>query len=571
MMKTCLGGCGSIPLLIFTALAISASCGCNGASTGGTAQGGAESAATPAAIGGRSPGGGASAGSQASGASDQAAPATVGNGTIGASAGTPASAAPAAQAGNSAGGHKPASEPPVQEVLFEGWPEPQYVLFITGQQQGYIEPCGCSGLTNQKGGLVRRHTLKQQLVDRGWDVVLLDVGNQVRRFGRQPEIMFQMTVEGMKQMGYGAIGLGPDDLRLSAGELLALTVSEGENDSPFVCANTAIIDPSLTPKYRILEAAGRKIGVTAVLGDQEQAKVTSDEIIKQSPVDALNEVWPALKEADCDVYVLLAHTSIDDSIKLAQQFPHFDVVVTAGGVGEPTFEAPQIPGTKSILVQVGTKAMHVGVVGVFEDSEDSPRLRYQRVPLDARFPDSRPMLDLLASYQEQLKVAGLEGLGVKPIPHPSGLKYVGSDSCKDCHEEEFDIWDDTPHSWALDSLVEPGERSEIPRHFDPECLSCHVVGWNPQKYFPYVSGYLGLDETPLMYDVGCENCHGPGSAHNDAEALSKDEALLEKLRVQMRLPLEEAEKKCMECHDLDNSPDFHVPGAFEEYWEQIEH
>jgi quercetin dioxygenase-like cupin family protein len=43
------------------------------------------------------------------------------------------------------------------------------------------------------------------------------------------------------------------------------------------------------------------------------------------------------------------------------------------------------------------------------------------------------------------------------------------------------------------------------------------------------------------------------------------------------LPLNEAEKKCMECHDLDNSPDFHVHGAFgweeafEHYWEQVEH
>jgi hypothetical protein len=27
----------------------------------------------------------------------------------------------------------------------------------------------------------------------------------------------------------------------------------------------------------------------------------------------------------------------------------------------------------------------------------------------------------------------------------------------------------------------------------------------------------------------------------------------------------------MECHDLDNSPEFHKPGAFEKYWKQIEH
>ena len=65
--------------------------------------------------------------------------------------------------------------------LFAGWGKPEVALFLTGEQHGYIEPCGCTGLTNQKGGLMRRHTLLKQLRDdRGWDVLALDVGNQVR-------------------------------------------------------------------------------------------------------------------------------------------------------------------------------------------------------------------------------------------------------------------------------------------------------------------------------------------------------------------------------------------------------
>jgi hypothetical protein len=223
------------------------------------------------------------------------------------------------------------------------------------------------------------------------------------------------------------------------------------------------------------------------------------------------------------------------------------------------------------MIQVGTKGMYVGVVGVFDDPERP--LRYQRVPLDGRFEDSREMLQLLASYQEQLKAAGLEGLGVRPIPYPTSRTFVGSHRCEECHEDDYEIWEHTPHAHALDSLVNPGERSEIPRHFDPECISCHVIGWNPQKYFPYESGYLGLNATPLMHNVGCENCHGPGSAHVAAESGDIDvtDEELERLMEEMRLPLDHAEKKCMECHDLDNSPDFHVEGAFEEYWEQVEH
>jgi hypothetical protein len=457
------------------------------------------------------------------------------------------------------------------EPLFVGWPKPSLALFISGQQHGYIEPCGCSGLTNQKGGLVRRYACQQQLKEQGWDVVALDVGNQVRRFGRQAEIKFQITAEGLKKMNYRAIGFGPDDLRLSAGELIAITADEGNSGTPFVCANAAIIDRELTPRFQLIEAAGKKIGVTAVLGSDELSKVTSDEIIEQSPEEGLREVWAELARQNCDVYVLLAHASLEESAQLARKVPHFHVVVTAGGAGEPTYEAEKIEGTDAIMVQVGTKGMHVGVVGVFDDPNQP--LRYQRVPLDDRFPDTPEMLQLLASYQDQLKAAGLEGLGVKPIPYPIDRQFVGSDACIECHDGDYAIWEKTGHGHALDSLVHPGERSEVPRHFDPECISCHVVGWNPQKHFPYISGYLGVDETPLLHNVGCEACHGPGSAHVAAENGDGNPAqeLIDQYRVEVRLRLEDAEKKCQECHDYDNSPDFHAEGAFQTYWKKVEH
>ncbi len=480
-------------------------------------------------------------------------------------------ATPAATAGTTAA--SPSAVEPAQdsqrEPLYVGWPQPVLTLFITGQQHGYIEPCGCSGLTNQKGGLVRRYACKRQLEQQGWEVVALDVGSQVRRFGRQAEIKFQMTAEGLKKMKYRAIGFGPDDLRLSAGELVAITAEDGTASSPFVCANAAIIDRELTPRHHVIEAAGKKIGVTAVLGTEELAQITSDEIIKQPPADALREVWPELEKQACDLYVLLAHASLGESAELAQKFPHFHVVVTAGGAGEPTYEAEKIAGTRGVLVQVGTKGMYAGVIGLFDDPAQP--LRYQRVPLDDRFPDSPEMLQLLASYQDQLKAAGLEGLGIKPIPHPTERKFVGSEACLDCHEAEYKIWEKTTHAHALETLIHPGERSEIPRHFDPECISCHVIGWNPQKYFPYVSGYLGVDQTPLMHHVGCENCHGPGSAHVEAENAGAPAETLNQLREEAQLPLPEAEKKCMECHDLDNSPEFHEPGAFDRYWKKIDH
>ena len=155
------------------------------------------------------------------------------------------------------------------------------------------------------------------------------------------------------------------------------------------------------------------------------------------------------------------------------------------------------------------------------------------------------------------------------MPHPSGRSFVGSEVCADCHTIAAARWKETPHSHALGSLVDPMERSETPRHFDPECISCHVTGWESQRHLPYVSGYVGLDESPLLHDVGCESCHGPGSAHVAAENGEEqvDEAELIRRQKQMRLPLTKAESRCILCHDLDNSPDF----DFNEYWKEVVH
>ena len=465
----------------------------------------------------------------------------------------------------------PAEESPLGPAdLFQGWDKPQVALFLTGQQNGYIEPCGCTGLENQKGGLIRRDTFLKQLREgRGWDVVALDVGNQVRRFGRQAEIKFQTAAEGLRKMNYAAITFGPDDLRLSVDEVFAAVAAENPDNINYLSSNASLL--GFTPSHRIVEAGGKKIGITGVLGSKELQRISNPEVELGDPQAGLRESWAALEKENCDLYVLLAHASLEESRELARAFPGFQIVVTAGGAGEPTLLPETIEGTQTQMIQVGTKGMYVGVVGIYDDAENP--IRYERVALDAQFKDSEDMLKLLAAYQEQLKTLGLDGLGLRPQPHPSGHTYVGSAACADCHDEAYEVWENSRHAHATQTLVTPPERYEVPRHHDPECLSCHVVGWNPQLYQPYQSGYWGLTKTPEMHNVGCENCHGPGSAHVAAQSGegSFTSEQIEQLTQQMRLPLDQARQTCLECHDLDNSPDFHVEGAFEKYWEKIKH
>jgi len=457
---------------------------------------------------------------------------------------------------------------PIQEngKYFEGWPKPRLAIVITGRQDGYLEPCGCAGLDRMKGGLMRRSSFLQELRrDRDWPVVAVDVGGLISGFGRQTELKFQTTVDAMRKMGYDAIALGKGELRLPTGELVSVAATVNGKPSPFVSANVGLFGfaAGLTAAKRVVEAGGMRIGITAVLGAAYQKDIHNADIEMSSPDAALRKTLPELQKEKCDYLILLAHANTEESLALAKTFPEFDLVVTAGGIGEPPSNKGPTVGDKTLLVEVGDKGMGAVVLGLYGSD---PPLRYQRVLLDSRFPNAPEIKSLFAAYEGQLKELGLAGLGLRTVPYPERRTlgaFVGSAKCRDCHEESYRVWKKSGHSHAYETLA----KADPPRNFDPECISCHVIGWHPTEHFPYQGAFLSTEKTPELIDVGCESCHGAGGAHCEAE-IKNDKALQEKLQKAMVVTKAEAEKRlCVTCHDLDNSPDFDFPT----YWPQVEH
>jgi hypothetical protein len=478
---------------------------------------------------------------------------------------TPADKAPAAEQPASDDNEKPAKVDPVKVngPIFEGWTKPNLAIVITGEQLGYLEPCGCAGLENQKGGLGRRATLIKQLRDEGWPVLPIDLGGLVRRFGQQEELKFQTAIEALRAMDYGAIGWGAEDLKLGAGNLLAATTENDGRPSRFVSANVGLfeLDLSSPERYRILEAGGHKIGVTAILGTKFQKDVHNDDIKLADPEQALAQIVPQLKEKT-DYRILLSYAEPDETIQLAKRFPEFQAVVTAQGADEPPREPRKIAGTDTWLIEVGHKGMFAVVLGFYDGAKEP--IRYQRVPIDSRFVDAPEMRALLTTYEGQLRDLGWAGLGLQAAVNPrakapgdADVRFIGSEACGECHKTAYNIWLKTPHSHATETLA----KLDPPRQFDPECISCHATGWKPQEFVPFESGFTSLAETPHLKGNGCENCHGPGAAHAAAER-GKDEALREKFRTAMQ-----ETSSCEKCHDLDNSPKF----DHAKYWPKVEH
>jgi hypothetical protein len=152
------------------------------------------------------------------------------------------------------------------------------------------------------------------------------------------------------------------------------------------------------------------------------------------------------------------------------------------------------------------------------------------------------------------------------------VKFTGSEACKACHPAEFEKWKASRHSHAYDTLVHHAKKPSL-RQFDGECIVCHTVG------FGFNTGYVDEQRTAHLKDVGCENCHGPGSLHvanpNDKRFLSSQSPWKSQPNDRLMNPdgtfnenvVKAVDAVCVKCHDLDNDPKFRL----EPYWPKIEH
>jgi peroxiredoxin len=126
----------------------------------------------------------------------------------------------------------------------------------------------------------------------------------------------------------------------------------------------------------------------------------------------------------------------------------------------------------------------------------------------------------------RMRMAKLSGAPVPMLLRPSG--FSGSEACGVCHEGQHVTWQLTQHAQAFDTLVKHASDG------DPECVSCHVVG------FGKPGGFDLADRPKELEDVGCESCHGRGGPHLSPQFIQAGDY----------------SPACLQCHDTKHSLGF---------------
>ncbi len=441
----------------------------------------------------------------------------------------------------------------------------ELTLLYTGQAEGYLENCGCKG--SQSGGVARRATRVRQVRSRYRDALLLDAGSAFMRPKRQQELDSLSREEqgaylqAMDAMRYAAAAVGTTELMFGPGQLRRNLAGVA---TPFLAANVRDQNGVLVPSSARIRAGGVTVGIVSVFeppaGEEAERLLeeNASSLEFQDPVEVLRQEVPRL-EKDSDLVVALGRLTPGTVRRAVKAVPGLDVIISTESSapvrqvrdGEPHWMRGDTPGfvantlvLYTYLTSYGVHSARLGLDagGRVVSAESEDLWLYDDVPDD---PQIRGMLDRF--YDRVGRQAGAQAS--VPVlfaddPARSGGTFIGAAACRSCHEEEYAQWRRTPHATAYRTLL------DLHRHFQPRCVSCHVVGLGTESGFR-----IGMPEEKLD-NVQCEVCHGSGARHQENPTPEN---------IERPVP----ERVCLECHNPEHSDNFVYAGRLPKVLHQL--
>ena len=393
-----------------------------------------------------------------------------------------------------------------QEALGTG----EFTVFLTGNVLGALKPCGCSG--GQLGGLERRPAILNTVP--GQERLIIDTGSFVKSDTEQDLIKYHIIVQALEQLDYDLISLGEQDIE--TGGNIGVLDSIESSFNIISSHGTADMDvPAMFTKKISLK--GRTVLLSVAVFDPESTAVEQIEELLALPAGV-----PTLS------ILILEHSDPGTIESIRREAPFVDCLVCPSESDEPAVIGN--PDKRPLAFTVGRFGRYICGLKIKAPSRVGQplRLAFKALPVEERLPKDDSLVELYKDYQQIVKDRNL--LEKHPrFALTDGLEYAGSKSCKSCHGYEYEMWSGKAHARAYSTL------EQVNSQFDPECVVCHVSGLD------YESGFISRQETGHLINVGCENCHGPGSEHNLTAGATE---------------LTEPKSTCIDCHTPDHSGDY---------------
>ena len=388
--------------------------------------------------------------------------------------------------------------------------EPGGALLISGEQLGYLEPCGCT--SGQLGGLLRRYELATQVRDqKKWPLACLDLGSLIKdpvaaRGGpEQSKLKFNMALRALALLKYDALahsrrgsgtgrGRGGRPVSQSAGQ-----PAEGRRGQRRRAGAGG--------EGRAEREDHRRSGQDRHHGRHRSrvAPALWDPVARLAPgqADRPGSASGARRPGEDDRRAGRPGPGLRPTRRRPSRRSTRVSTSWSAPRSMPTRRrSERLNDGKTLLVTVGHKGKYVGVVGLFPVRRRSA-YRTSGSRLDQRYDGpAKPMKDIIeGEFRETLKqqksVENTPSTGTSPgRAMPRGPRSWASSrarSARPGHRRGVA----GVEARACLRLAREGPKPNTV--FDVECISCHTVG------FEYTSGYASAAQTLALENVQCES------------------------------------------------------------------
>ena len=420
----------------------------------------------------------------------------------------------------------------------------QFTIIFSGEENGYIKPCGCT--EGQLGGINRRYLAIDSIKKEKGLVLPISLGDIPGTPDRQNEIKMETILNAMEMMEYVVHNIGEKDLAM--GYNILHYFSQIYNIT-FISSNIKFYDnidntikPYLIKRIKINDSE-IKIAFLGILSPY----LLENDLFNIEILDPEESLKPIIdrvsKKEEVDFIVLLSHAEKEETLEIADVFPQLDLIITGHELDDPDIYVKKVDHT--LITSAGKLGKYIGAItfsnenGKWNILADNKGKLVRKISLSPKFNKPSNIDNLIDIYKDKVRE---EELVIKRqrISSGHGEEYVGSLMCGSCHIKIYQHWKNTKHSKAFETLKENDDQ------FDPECIKCHVVG------FDYSAGFVSIDKTPDLKSVGCESCHGYGNKHTEDTSTPYNNVY---------------KTECIKCHDPENSPHF----EYNSYWNEIKH
>ncbi len=468
-------------------------------------------------------------------------------------------------------------------LLLQMWPSvaaaQAYSWLAYGDFRGQFEPCGCDPRTDL-GGVQRLAGFVQRERALNPEVSFFDLGNNIAPPHAEgdratQEIKDQYILEALVRINPAAMLPGRFELLRAKwfGEAWSRLKSQSKAGGPLPYVLSNLNDASVPQWLKDTARPYLKTNGVAVFGftwDKELASfllpANSSAGIKRLRILVRNEELKGLRK-------ILLFSGPDDQLKSLLKINLFDEIISSNrafDAAKPD-QPDRINEDRSILRLTSARGQKVfqtqlGGQGVLRGGAARRVEAKSLEVLLSRETTSPGVLDPFASktvswlerdslnpdvwsgffkaYESALKDSFGEHAKLR-LADLANTPYAGSQACKGCHAEAYDVWLNSKHSNAFQDLIAKG------KNHDAECVGCHVLGGSEK------GGFVSQEASPQFMNVQCENCHGPRKEH----------AANPTVKPTWKPAGNDFSKICVGCHHPPHSPEFN----YKAYWGKIIH